>query len=94
MVVTSARSVALYGGIFLLPLFLQDLMGRTEIDTGLLLLPGALVMGLVMLVSGRIADRFGTRASTMWVSRSSPGSCGHTADSTRPRVRGPCFTRP
>jgi len=48
-----------------LPLFLQDLMGRTEIDTGLLLLPGALVMGLVMLVSGRIADRFGTRASTI-----------------------------
>ncbi len=65
MVVTSARSVALYGGIFLLPLFLQDLMGRSEIDTGLLLLPGALVMGLVMLVSGRIADRFGTRAPSI-----------------------------
>jgi MFS family permease len=65
MVVTAARSVALYGGIFLLPLFLQDLMGRTETDTGLLLLPGALVMGGVMLVSGRIADRFGTRASTI-----------------------------
>jgi DHA2 family multidrug resistance protein len=65
MVVTAARSVALYGGIFLLPLFLQDLMGRSEIDTGLLLLPGALVMGLVMLVSGRIAERFGTRAPTM-----------------------------
>ncbi len=65
MVVTSARSVALYGGIFLLPLFLQDLMGRTEIETGLLLLPGALVMGLVMLVSGRIADRFGPRAPTL-----------------------------
>ena len=30
MVVTAARSVALYGGIFLLPLFLQDLMGRSE----------------------------------------------------------------
>jgi len=65
MVVTAARSVALYGGIFLLPLFLQDLMGRSEIDTGLLLLPGALVMGLVMLVSGRIAERFGTRSPTM-----------------------------
>ncbi len=36
MVVTAARSVALYGGIFLLPLFLQDLMGRSEIDTGAL----------------------------------------------------------
>jgi predicted MFS family arabinose efflux permease len=65
MVLTSARFVALYGGIFLLPLFLQDLMGRSEIDTGLLLLPGALVMGLVMLVSGRIAERFGTRTSTI-----------------------------
>ena len=65
MVVTSARSVALYGGIFLLPLFLQDLMGRTEIDTGLLLLPGALVMGLVMSVAGRIAERYGPRLPTI-----------------------------
>jgi DHA2 family multidrug resistance protein len=65
MVVTCARSVALYGGTFLLPLFLQDQMGRTEIDTGLLMLPGALAIAAVMPVSGRIAERLGTRLPTL-----------------------------
>lgn len=65
MVVTAARSVALYGGVFLLPVFLQDQMGRSEIDTGLLLLPGALVIGVMMPISGRIAERLGPRAPTL-----------------------------
>jgi DHA2 family multidrug resistance protein len=65
MVVTAARSVALYGGVFLLPLFLQNEMGLTEIDTGLLLLPGALVIGLTMPLAGRIAEKLGPRAPTL-----------------------------
>ncbi len=65
MVVTAARSVALYGGVFLLPVFLQNQMGRSEVDSGLLLLPGALVIGVVMPVSARIAERFGPRTPTL-----------------------------
>ncbi len=65
MVVTAARSVALYGGIFLLPVFLQNQMGRSEIDTGLLLLPGAVVIGMVMPIAGRIAERLGPRTPTL-----------------------------
>lgn len=65
MVVTTARSIALYGGTFLLPLFLQNQMGRTEIDTGLLMLPGALAIAAVMPFSGRIAERFGPRLPTL-----------------------------
>jgi DHA2 family multidrug resistance protein len=65
IVVTMARSIALYGGVFLLPVFLQNQMGRTELDTGLLLLPGALVMGAVMPISGRIAERLGPRIPTL-----------------------------
>jgi DHA2 family multidrug resistance protein len=65
MVVTCARSVALYGGTFLLPLFLQNQMARSEIDTGLLMLPGALAIAAVMPVSGRIAERLGTRVPTL-----------------------------
>lgn len=65
MVVTCARSVALYGGTFLLPLFLQNQMGRSEIDTGLLMLPGALTIAAVMPLSGRIAERLGTRVPTL-----------------------------
>ncbi len=65
MVVTAARSVALYGGIFLLPVFLQNQMGRSEIGTGLLLLPGAVVIGMVMPIAGRIAERLGPRTPTL-----------------------------
>jgi hypothetical protein len=65
MIVTCVRSVALYGGTFLLPLFLQNQMGRSEIDTGLLMLPGALAIAVVMPLAGRITERVGTRAPTL-----------------------------
>ncbi|MEO7994126.1 MAG: DHA2 family efflux MFS transporter permease subunit [bacterium] len=65
MVVTASRSVALYGGLFLLPLFLRNQMGRSEIETGLLLLPGALVIGVVMPLAAQAADKFGARLPTL-----------------------------
>jgi EmrB/QacA subfamily drug resistance transporter len=65
MVVTVVRSVALYGGVFLLPLFLQNQMGFDETQSGLLMLPGSLVIGLFMPISGKISDRTGPRTLTI-----------------------------
>jgi EmrB/QacA subfamily drug resistance transporter len=65
LAVTAMRSVALYGGTFLLPVFLQAHMGLDEIRTGELLLPGALVIGAVMPFAGRLADRIGARIPTV-----------------------------
>ena len=65
LVVTAVRSVALYGGTFLLPVFLQTHMGLDEIRTGELLLPGAVVLGAMMPFSGRLADRIGARLPTV-----------------------------
>src|ERR1700694_4527186 len=59
------RSVALYGGTFLLPLFLEQNMGLDEIETGLILLPGALVIGLFMPLAGKISDVIGPRLPTL-----------------------------
>ncbi len=59
------RSVALYGGTFLLPLFLEQNMGLDEIETGLILLPGALVIGLFMPIAGKISDAIGPRIPTL-----------------------------
>jgi len=64
VVVTAGRSIALFGGTFLLPLFLQQLMGLDEIQSGLILLPGALFIGLVMPFSARISEKFGPQAVT------------------------------
>ncbi len=60
--ITFVRSIALFGGTFLLPLFLQQIQGYDEILCGLILLPGSLIIALVMPISGLLNDRFGARA--------------------------------
>lgn len=59
MLVVSARSIALFGGTFLLPIFLQNLMGFDEIQSGLILLPGALIIAVLMPVAARVSDKTG-----------------------------------
>ena len=58
---TAVRSVALYGGTFLLPVFLQNYKNLDEVDSGLLLLPGSLIMGLLMPLAGRLGDKMSPR---------------------------------
>ncbi|ROO85981.1 DHA2 family lincomycin resistance protein-like MFS transporter [Actinocorallia herbida] len=52
---------ALFGALILLPIYLQTIRGLTTLETGLMLLPGGLMMGLVSPFVGRLADRFGPR---------------------------------
>lgn len=52
----------LFGGLFLLPLYLQILRGLSAFQAGLFLLPQALASMVVVLVGGRLTDKFGTRA--------------------------------
>jgi len=61
MILTATRSMALFGGIFLLPLFLQQLKGLDEIQSGLILLPGSLVVGFFMPMVGRLSEKVGPR---------------------------------
>nr|WP_294692862.1 MDR family MFS transporter [uncultured Friedmanniella sp.] len=53
--------VALFGMIILLPIYLQTIRGLDTLQTGLLLLPGGLLMGLLGPVVGRLFDRYGPR---------------------------------
>jgi len=54
-------SLAFFGAITLLPLYLQTVLGKSPLETGLAVLPGSLIMGLAGPVIGRIYDRFGTQ---------------------------------
>lgn len=54
-------NIALFSGMLLMPIFLQDLQGISPLETGLLLLPGALIMGLMSPISGRLFDMFGPK---------------------------------
>ncbi|WP_338051467.1 DHA2 family efflux MFS transporter permease subunit [Pseudonocardia acidicola] len=52
----------LLGTIVVLPIYMQNVLMLTPLSTGLLLLPGGLLMGLLGPVVGRLYDRFGARA--------------------------------
>ncbi len=51
--------MALFGGVILLPLYLQEIRGLGSLETGLALLPGGLAMGLLGPFIGRLFDRIG-----------------------------------
>ena len=56
-IIVGIRSLALFGGMFFLPFLLQGRLGFSEVQSGLILLPNALVMLVVRPLSGRLADR-------------------------------------
>lgn len=51
------RSIALFGGMFFLPFLLQGLLGYTAIQSGLLMLPNALMMLVTRPYAGKKADQ-------------------------------------
>ncbi|MFD2657797.1 DHA2 family efflux MFS transporter permease subunit [Gracilibacillus thailandensis] len=51
--------LAMIGGAIILPIMMQDYLGFTALESGLALLPGAVLMGLMNPVTGRLFDRFG-----------------------------------
>ena len=61
LLLISVLSVGLFTVLFYVPLFLQQAQGLGAFEAGLLLLPQALVMAVLMPLAGRIYDRFGPR---------------------------------
>jgi EmrB/QacA subfamily drug resistance transporter len=60
-VLGAARSIALFSSVFLLPLFLQQLLGYSALDTGLLMMPSALTVAIAMPLAGNLTDRIGPK---------------------------------
>lgn len=54
-------SAGLYGGLFLLPLLLQQLLGYPAYDSGLAVMPRSLAMALTMPLAGRLYNRLGPK---------------------------------
>ncbi|SES19459.1 MFS transporter, DHA2 family, lincomycin resistance protein [Tranquillimonas rosea] len=53
--------MSLFGMIVLLPIYMQNVLGLAPLQSGLLLLPGGVAMGLMAPLVGRLFDRFGAR---------------------------------
>ncbi len=73
LVLMSVAFMAMLGSMILLPLYLQNLRGLSPLQTGLLVMPGGLAMGLLGPAVGRLFDRFGGRLLVI------PGSIGIAA---------------
>lgn len=70
LVLMSIGFLAMLGSMILLPLYLQNLRGLSPLETGLLVMPGGLLMGLLGPTIGKVFDRFGSRPLVL------PGSIG------------------
>jgi EmrB/QacA subfamily drug resistance transporter len=53
--------IAMIGTETILPMYIQNVRGSSAVSSGLLLLPGAIVMGLMSPVSGMIYDKIGAK---------------------------------
>jgi EmrB/QacA subfamily drug resistance transporter len=61
IVVTAVRAIILFGGTFLLPLFIQRVIGYDALTCGLIMLPTALTMAVLMPIAGIFSDKSSPR---------------------------------
>ncbi|BBH18724.1 MFS transporter [Paenibacillus baekrokdamisoli] len=61
IIVQWISQIALFGTMFLVPLFLQQAKGYSAFDTGLIMLPQAIAAGVFMPIGGKLYDKIGAR---------------------------------
>ncbi|MEC0131922.1 MULTISPECIES: DHA2 family efflux MFS transporter permease subunit [Paenibacillus] len=52
-------NMAMFSAMMLMPIYLQNIRGISPLDSGLLMLPGALIMGVMSPITGKLFDKFG-----------------------------------
>ncbi|MFI6603594.1 MDR family MFS transporter [Nonomuraea sp. NPDC050536] len=70
LILMSVSFMAMLGSMILLPLYIQNIRGLSALQTGLLMMPGGLAMGLLGPTVGRLFDKFGGRVLVI------PGAIG------------------
>ncbi|WP_409367662.1 MDR family MFS transporter [Lysinibacillus sp. 38-6] len=54
-------SMAMFSGMILTPAYVQSIRGIEPFEAGLMMLPGALAMGIMSPITGKLFDKFGPR---------------------------------
>src|SRR5690625_4890101 len=54
-------SVSMFSGMILTPLYVQTVREISPFHSGILMLPGAIIMGLMSPITGRLFDKYGAR---------------------------------
>ena len=61
IIIMGVTMVSMIGSETILPIFVQNLLHRSALDSGLTLLPGAIVMAFMSMTSGALYEKFGPR---------------------------------
>ncbi|GAB2565714.1 MDR family MFS transporter [Gracilibacillus alcaliphilus] len=61
LIITMIVLMALIGAETMLPLYMQNTRGFTALESGLMLFPGAIVMGIMSPITGMLFDRLGAK---------------------------------
>jgi EmrB/QacA subfamily drug resistance transporter len=90
LIIMGVMMTGMFATLFYIPLFLQSGQGYQALDTGLLLLPQALVMAVLMPISGRLYDKIGPRwlvvSGLLVAAFGSYGLAGINPDMTRTEI--------
>jgi EmrB/QacA subfamily drug resistance transporter len=92
LLLISIMSIGLFAVLFYVPLYLQEGQGLTPMNTGLTVLPQAIVMAIMMPTAGRIYDKIGARwPAVIGLTLTGAGTVlltGINIDMTRPELIG------
>ncbi|MEK4029285.1 MDR family MFS transporter [Pseudobacillus sp. FSL P4-0506] len=64
-VIVSIIFMTMIGSEILLPIYTQSIQGYSAFQSGLILLPGALVLGIISPIAGKIFDKYGIKKISM-----------------------------
>lgn len=60
-VISIVLSMSMFSAMILMPIYIQTIKGISPINSGLLMLPGALIMGFMSPITGRMFDKWGAK---------------------------------
>lgn len=60
-VISIVISVSMFSAMLLTPLYVQSVRGISPFEAGILMLPGAIVMGVMSPITGRLFDKYGAK---------------------------------
>lgn len=58
-------SISMFSGMIITPIYVQIVRGFSPVDAGLLMLPGAIFMGIMSPITGRLFDKYGARTMAL-----------------------------
>jgi EmrB/QacA subfamily drug resistance transporter len=54
-------TMAMFSGMILMPIYMQNIHGFSPLEAGFMLLPGGVVMGIMSPITGKLFDKYGVR---------------------------------